>query len=341
MNPTIKNHKEKIIGYKAVEKDEKGYFTDGMRNSEKFYFEVGKTYSIKGEPVLCKNGIHFFRHYCFALDYLEEGNSICKIESLGDVQEDTEKCVTNKIKILEIGCKEEVDNNSNSGDKNSGKWNSGDKNSGNWNSGKGNSGDRNSGYGNSGKMNSGNWNSGDENSGERNSGKWNSGDGNSGKVNSGNYNSGDRNSGKMNSGYWNSGDENSGDGNSGNKNSGYKNSGNKNSGYWNSGNGNSGDGNSGNCNSGDRNSGDFNSGNGYRNYFCTQKKYFLFDKECSEEDVEVLNNLDMSWFDLNDKTYKKAWKSCPESVLKKIQKLKNFNSDRFYEITGIKVKTTD
>jgi hypothetical protein len=325
MNPTVKNHKENIIGFKAVKKDEKGYYTDGLGNAKKMYFELGKEYEVNGEPVLCKNGIHFFRHYCFALDYLQQGNVILKIESIGEVQEDTEKCVTNKIKILELDYKEDVDDknntgngntgngntgnrntgNRNSGDKNSGHWNSGDRNSGDWNSGHCNSGDKNSGNGNSGDWNSGDWNSGDKNSGDRNSGDWNSGD----------WNTGNGNSGDWNSGHWNSGNGNTGNGNSGDKNSG----------HW----------NSGHCNSGDKNSGDFNSCNGYRNFFCTQTRYFLFDIECTEEEAMEARFLDTSWFDLTN-GYKEAWRKCPEEVLDQIKKLKNFNADKFFEITGRK-----
>ena len=262
MNPTIKRHKEKVIGYKALKKDKNGYYTDGMNNVEKFYFEVDKTYEVKGELKLRKNGLHFFRHYCFAIDYLEKDNVICKVESLGDVIEDTEKCVTNKLKILEIEYSEEVDDHRNSG----------------------------------------------------------------------HYNSGNRNSGDYNSGDYNSGDCNSGNYNSGNRNSGNRNSGNRNSGDCNSGNRNSGD-----CNSGYCNSGDCNSGSGYRNFFCTDTRYFLFDIECSKKEAKKCYSLDMTWFDLS-KGYKKAWSKCPKKVLDEIKKLKNFNADKFYEITGIEVK---
>ena len=223
MNPTIRNHKEKIIGYKAFKKDEKGLYTEDMNNKEKTYFEIGKEYKTEGKPELCENGLHFFRFFCFAIDYLEKDNVICKIESLGDVQEDTEKCVTNKLKILNIEYIDDhdIDNNSNSGN--------------------GNSGNGNSGYGNSG----------DGNSGYRNSGNWNSGD-------------------------------------------------------------------------------------GYNNYFCTETKYFLFDTKCTKEERNEVFELDMSWFDLQDKTYKEAWEECPKEVIEQIKKLKNFNADKFFEITGIK-----
>ena len=222
MNPTIKNHREKIIGYKAFKKDDKGIYTDGNGNCEKIYFKLNKIYTNKGQPELCKNGFHFFRHYCFAIDYLEKDNVIYKVESLGEIQEDTEKCVTNKIKILEL-IYEDVDENNNSGNRNSGNWNSGDGNSGNGNSG-----------------------------------------------------------------YWNSGD-------------------------------------------------------GYRNYFCTQTKYFLFDKEISEI-PQKLFEINFSWFELKKEenfNYKKAWSRCPKEVLDIYKSIPEFQTkeakNKFFEITGLKI----
>jgi len=60
----------------------------------------------------------------------------------------------------------------------------------------------------------------------------------------------------------------------------------------------------------------------------------LFDVECEEKDIKCI---DMSWFDLVDKTYKEAWAKCPKKVIAQIKKLKNFNADKFFEITGIRV----
>ena len=59
MNPTVKTHNDKIIGYKALKKDNKGFFTDGMGRGKKQYFEVGKTYTVEGEPKLVKMGCTF------------------------------------------------------------------------------------------------------------------------------------------------------------------------------------------------------------------------------------------------------------------------------------------
>jgi hypothetical protein len=184
-----------------------------------------------------------------------------------------------------------------------------------------------------------------------------------------NRNSGNLNSGNWNSGNWNSGNRNSGDLNSGNLNSGNLNSGNLNSGNRNSGNLNSGNRNSGNRNSGDLNSGDLNSGNlnsgTYINYLCTEKKFFLFDRECVEEDITLVHSLDL-WKYLkvniwigehqmtdeekkNNPNYKvtqgylktlslkESWKTVPKEVLEKIKEIKNFDKDKFKEISGLDV----
>ena len=125
MNPTVKNHSKEIIGYKAVKKDIEGYYTDGNWRSEKIRIEIGGIYSTDGDPILYERGFHFFRHFCFAINYLEPGNAILKIKSLGCIQEDSERCVTNKIEILSVEYIEDFDfsflKKMNSGD-----WNSGD-----------------------------------------------------------------------------------------------------------------------------------------------------------------------------------------------------------------------
>jgi hypothetical protein len=187
---------------------------------------------------------------------------------------------------------------------------------------------------------------------------------NSGYGNSGDENSGDGNSGNGNSGYWNSGNENSGNWNSGNRNSGNWNSGKSNSGNGNSGDGNSGDGNSGNGNSGYWNSGKWNSGDGILNGFCTERGFVLFDKPCTEEEYNKINQLDWSWFWINKwinesemtdnekkqypthKTtggylkkieYKEAFKACPHSFIDQVKKLANFDAKKFEIITGLKI----
>jgi len=342
-NPIIQNIKGPIIGYKAFKKDNKGLYTDGLGKGKKIYWKKGDRKKIKENPILCENGFHFFDNLCFAINYLKKDNEIYKITAHDNIIKDTFKLVTNDIEINKKITKKEIKKIIKSY-RNSGYRNSGDCNSGNRNSGDCNSGDFNSGYRNSGDCNSGNFNSGNYNSGYYNSGNYNSGNRNSGNLNSGYRNSGNRNSGDRNSGYYNSGYYNSGNLNSGNLNSG-----NFNSGYCNSGYRNSGNRNSGNFNSGNFNSGNFNSGNGYINFFCTKKRYFLFDIEINEI-PEKLKNLDMSWFifdnnnnnnnnNNNKDNYIKTWGKCPNNILNILRKIPEFqieeNKIKFKEITGL------
>jgi len=182
-----------------------------------FRYEIGKTYLMKEEPILCKRGFHACKEAsdCFSYYDFNPRNKIAEVILSGKIiGKNGNKQASNKIRIVkEItwGKMLELAN-----------------------IGIGNSGYRNSGNCNSGNQNSGNYNSGNCNSGNQNSGNQNSGNCNSGYCNSGNCNSGYRNSGYRNSGNYNSGNQNSGNCNSGNQNSGNCNSGNYNSGYFNS-----------------------------------------------------------------------------------------------------------
>ena len=175
-------------GYKAFNKD---------LTCRGFQYEVGKTYEMEENPEPCNRGFHFCETVANCYNYypMKEDTRICEVEALGEVAtDDNEKFCTNKIRIAAEVTEEYIrkanNNKSSSGYCNSGNSNSGNSNSGNRNSGDWNSGDWNSGYCNSGDCNSGDWNSGDRNSGNWNSGNWNSGSRNSGYWNSGNWNSG-------------------------------------------------------------------------------------------------------------------------------------------------------
>ena len=326
-------------GYKAFNKD---LTCRGMQ------YEVGKEYKFNGEPIPCRQGFHFCETIadCYEFYPMNDDTRICEVEATGDIAKDGIKRVTNVIKILaEITCD---------------------------NLRKGNTGTSNSGNRNSGDCNSGDWNSGDCNSGDSNSGDWNSGNRNSGYRNSGNRNSGYRNSGNSNSGDCNSGDSNCGDWNSGNRNSGYRNSGNRNSGYW-----NSGDWNSGDWNCGDWNCGDWNSGNRSSGVFCTEKQPTIkifdvqtdwtFDDWTDSEAYKVMSKCPYSYSDYigaDDMTeeekekhpeYKtiggfvktftataedkqKWWDSLSKANKQAVFNLPNFDVDKFYECTEIKVE---
>jgi len=198
---------------------------------------------------------------------------------------------------------------------------------------------------NTGNYNSGNYNSGYFNTGDRNSGEHNYGDKNSGKYNIGNFNSGNFNIGNYNTGFQNFGSYNVGDGNSGNYNSG-------------------------NFNSGDFNSGDFNVGNYNTGAFNTETpKMRFFDKESNitmeewrkSEAFAILRKIDLSpveWVWSEDPKYKTTggylekteagrfnthkpfltwWNELSEREKEIIKNIPNFDEDKFFKITGIKV----
>ena len=80
-------------GYKVFNSDWTCY--DG------FQYEVGKTYEMDDEPIICKQGFHFcidpkdcLRYYNFWDDI-----KIAEVEALGEVPTDSKHC-TNKIKIV-------------------------------------------------------------------------------------------------------------------------------------------------------------------------------------------------------------------------------------------------
>ena len=152
-----------------------------------FQYEVGKTYSIKGKPIMCEIGFHACIKVqdCFSYYSFDPDNKVAEVELSGIILGlDGEKQCAQKIKILKEISWTDMLILVNTGKGNTGYRNSGYSNSGNSNSGYRNSGDSNSGNSNSGDSNSGNSNSGNSNSGYRNSGYRNSGDRNSGDFNS-------------------------------------------------------------------------------------------------------------------------------------------------------------
>ena len=199
---------KKVKGYKAFNHD---LTCRGMQ------YEVGKTYKLGCEPIICERGFHFCQNLSDVYNYypMTEDTRICEVEALGTVVTDMDgiKSCTNKIKILK-----EIKNpkaKTNVENENSGWFNSGHNNSGNHNSGSFNSGDYNSGSHNSGYSNCGDYNSGECNNGNYNIGDHNTGDNNYGSRNSGDYNRGYWNVGDYNRGSFNCGDYNRSDFNCG------------------------------------------------------------------------------------------------------------------------------
>ena len=320
-------------------------------------FEVGKTYDTgyTKDLRLCSNTVF---HFCDTLEKVHkyyycgnEENRYCEIEVLGEIVTNGEKMGSNKIRVVREIVGEELNllkghKNKNTGLFNSGDFNRGDFNSGDFNRGDRNTGDMNIGNRNTGDMNSGFKNSGDNNSGDKNSGKWNSGDWNSGCYNSGYYNTGYYDGGYRNSGDNNSGNYNSGDGNNGYYNSGY-------------------------CNSGDWNSGDWNKCDGSNGVFCTKEPTIkVFDEDTNmtlkefreskynkaltsapfileewikytEEEMKEDENKRLVGGYLKEYTYEKAchnwWGAMTEENKEIIISIPNFDADKFYEITGIRV----
>ena len=167
-----------IKGYKAFDK---GLLCRGMQ------YELGKWFEHNGEIAPCASGFHFCKSLGDVYSYYSFGSVVCEVESDGEVIDEGNKSVTNRIRLIRIlNAETEARNNSNStstGNMNTGDWNTGDWNTGNMNTGNMNTGDRNTGNMNTGDRNTGNMNTGDWNTGDRNTGDWNTGDWNTGFFN--------------------------------------------------------------------------------------------------------------------------------------------------------------
>ena len=179
------------------------------------------------------------------------------------------------------------------------------------------------------------------------------------------------NDGKNCTGLGNTGDWNTGDWNTGSRNTGDWNTGDRNTGDWNTGDRNTGDWNTGSCNTGDWNTGDWNSTNYSTGFFnSVEQNIFLFNKPTSMsrdeihslKGIQILNwNFENSWWiysvNMSDdekksnpkyettggylKTVdfktacKMMWENLSENERQEVMKLPNFDSNIFYEITGI------
>ncbi|MCK9272970.1 hypothetical protein M0P65_05475 [Candidatus Gracilibacteria bacterium] len=82
-----------MIGYKA---------TYNGKCKDQLY-EVGQTYTLDGELVMCLNGFHFCQDLYDVFNYyLENKNTkVFKVEALGNIKTIDDKSVTDNIKILE------------------------------------------------------------------------------------------------------------------------------------------------------------------------------------------------------------------------------------------------
>jgi hypothetical protein len=115
-----------IKGYKGFDKDLK---------CRRMQYEVGKTYEMDEDPVVCSRGFHFCERIIDVHEYYKLGDSrICEIEAIGKVEKDGNKSSTNKILIIRELSREEIRTLGNVGTDNTGYGNSGDGNSGEFNS---------------------------------------------------------------------------------------------------------------------------------------------------------------------------------------------------------------
>jgi len=160
--------------------------------------------------------------------------------------------------------------------------------------------------------------------------------GNTGIFNIGSHNSGSHNSGSNNIGSNNSGDNNSGWNNSGWNNSGDNNSGNNNSGSYNIGLYNSCDNSNGIfCNKSDTNIRIFNISSGMSLRGFTSSRYWDALYSVPFRLVKMVDG------ELVTQTYKEAcaewWEKTSEANKKIIQKIPNFDTEVFEDITGIRL----
>lgn len=289
-----------------------------------FKYEVGKTYELTGELRICRNGFHFCKKAsdCFNYYPFDSKNKVAEVIAHGSVIEANDKCCTNKIEIVrEIPWQELLTIV--------------------------NEGLGNTGYGNTGDYNAGDCNTGSWNTGNCNTGRWNTGGGNTGDRNAGCYNTGDRNTGSWNTGHYNTGDGNTGS--------------------W-----NIGDCNTGNRNTGNRNTGDWNTTNYSCGVFCTEpQKILIFDKPSdwtledwwNSEACELLSQIQtVFWVNSSNMTpeekelhpehkttggflkavhlyeaAEKWWSELSDKEKQIIRDIPNFDPDKFYAITGIRV----
>ena len=97
-------------------------------------YKVGKTYTMKDDPIICKIGFHACGNLadCFNYYSFDPENKVAEVMILGKIayDENKSKLCTNKLKVKKLLAWEEVMRLANSGD-----WNSGHRNSGNRNSG--------------------------------------------------------------------------------------------------------------------------------------------------------------------------------------------------------------
>ena len=186
-----------------------------------------------------------------------------------------------------------------------------------------------------------------------------------GRNNSGDWNTGDSNTGNNNTGNRNTGDSNTGDNNTGNWNTGNNNTGNNNTGNWNTGNRNTGDCNTGDWNLASNCAGCFNTISQPIMFFDNpanitfqqwrNSKACLLLRKIEFRPTEWIRSNNMSDVEKerhpehettggylkirdNSECYLEWWEGLTDSEKEIIKSIPNFDSEKFYKITGIKVE---
>ena len=72
-----------------------------------YQFEIGKTYEIEGDPILCENGFHFCRDMQKCFNYYDIRSRICEIKA-EDIIDEENKSVCRKITIVRELSQEEI-----------------------------------------------------------------------------------------------------------------------------------------------------------------------------------------------------------------------------------------
>ena len=90
-------------GYKALDQTMRAIDGNGMQ------FEMGETYSVEGEVVLCENGFHF----CERIEDLNRYNNIkdsriFEVETGGKIKSDGMQYVAQKIRLVREITKQEI-----------------------------------------------------------------------------------------------------------------------------------------------------------------------------------------------------------------------------------------
>lgn len=302
----------------------KGYKVfDSNWSCKGMQYKVGEKFEMIEKPIICMRGYHFCKKIvdCFNYYNFSPSNKFAEIEAYGDIVCEEEKCCTNKIKIIRELSWKEVLKITNIGDNCTGIENCGNCNSGNRNTGDCNSGDWNTGYKNEGDKNTGSFNIGFRNTGDCNNGSWNTGDYNSGFSNTGDYNEG-----CWNTGNWNTGDNNTGNWNTGNRNTG---------------NGNIGNNNTGDCNLVSNCVGCFNTISQPLMFFDNPSNITLEEWRKSRA-CYLLNKIsdfvnEESFID-KFQVYIKWWESLSKEDKEIIKSIPNFDNEKFFKITGIRVR---